>query len=60
MQSKEGISKKDAPANAWTHYAKKSLFTILTFKRCSARKAKAKTMAARAAGVKSKGKAKGK
>ena len=60
LQSKERISKKDVPANIWTQYAKKSLFTILAFKRYSARKAKAKTMAARAAGVKSKAKAKGK
>ena len=60
LQSKERISKKDVPANIWTQYAKKSLFTSLAFKRFSARKAKAKTMAARAAGVKSKAKAKGK
>ena len=61
LQSKEGISKQDVPADIWTQYAKKSLFTtVLTFKRCAARKAKAKTMVARAAGVKSKAKAKGK
>ena len=60
MQSKERISKKDVPANIWTQYAKKSLFKILVFKCYSARKAKAKTMVARAAGVKAKAKATGK
>ena len=61
LQSNEGISKKDVPADIWTQYARKSLFTtILTFKRCAARKAKAKTMAVRAAGAKARAKAKGK
>ena len=65
LQSREGISKHDAPANIWTQYAKKSEFTIhvftaLTGRRSAAGKAKAKTKAARAAGVKPKAQAKGK
>ena len=60
LQSKENISKQDVPANIWTQYAKKSLFTVLDSKHYSSREAKAKTMAARAAGVKAKAKAKGK
>ena len=64
LQSREGISKKDVPANIWTQYAKKSEFAILTFialakKRCAFGKSKAKKKAARIAGVKPKAKAKG-
>ena len=64
LQSSESISKKDVPANIWTQYAKKSEFTVLVFtaltgRRSTAGKAKAKTKAARATGVKPKAKAEG-
>lgn len=67
LQSREGISKKDVPANVWSQYAKKSEFAVLAFtaltgKRSAAAKAKAKAKAKGKAAGKSapKAKAKGK
>ena len=53
LQSREGISKKDVPADIWTCYAKTSEYTTLTFialtgKRSVAGKAKAKAKATQA------------
>mmetsp|Transcript_34685 Transcript_34685/g.100015 ORF Transcript_34685/g.100015 Transcript_34685/m.100015 type:complete len:135 (+) Transcript_34685:80-484(+) len=66
-QSREGISKKDVPANVWSQYAHKSEFTVLAFtaltgKRSAAAKKKAKAKdAAKVAGKSApKAKAKGK
>merc|ERR1712154_309716 len=64
MQEREGVSKKDLPADIWDKYAKKSSFAVLSFTaktgaRSAAGKAKAKAKAAKAAGkagVKSKAK----
>ena len=59
LQSSEGISQNDVPDYIWKQYAKKSRFTTtLTFKLGAVGKAKAKKMAVRAAGVKSKANAK--
>mmetsp|Transcript_112252 Transcript_112252/g.281274 ORF Transcript_112252/g.281274 Transcript_112252/m.281274 type:complete len:127 (+) Transcript_112252:85-465(+) len=65
MQSREGVSKKDMPADIWAKYAKKSEFSVLAFtaltgKRSAAAKAKAKAKEKAKAGVKAKAKGKGK